>query len=148
MISPLAFKKVTSVQQLGFSGGHMWAARVRLSAADSPSGSHDKSQVYKAQLKPSLGGLYSPWLFGDLQLAVQGPHDESHTRMMDGQGQDTQLMNEPQTKQWLFVTLGWPLAVQGHFPSTESGCFSCSSAPTLTNIALSKGTPSQKLVTT
>lgn len=104
----------------------------------------------KAQLKPSLGGLYSPWLFGDLQLSVQEagtPHDKSHTRMMDGQGQGMQLMNEPQTKQWLFVTPRWPLASQGHFPSTESGCFSCGLPPTLTNIALLKSTPSQKLVT-
>jgi len=100
VISPLAIEKVTSVKQLGFSRAQPWAAHVGLSAHDSPSGNPPESQFTRLDSWPCLGGLYSPWLFGELQPSVQGAgtlHDESHTRMMDGQGQGTQLMNEPQS---------------------------------------------------
>lgn len=63
-----------------------------------PSGNHPESQLTRLDSWPSLGGLYSPQLFAELQPSVQGaetPHNEPHTGMMDGQGQGMQLMNEP-----------------------------------------------------
>lgn len=55
---------------------------------DSPSGKHPELQCSRPDSQPSLGGLYSRWLFGELQPSIQGagaPHDRSHTRMTDGQ---------------------------------------------------------------
>lgn len=103
----------------------------------------------KLNLQPSLGGLYSPRLFGELQPSVQGagtPRNESHTRVTDGQGQGMQLMNEPQTEQRLFQTPKWPLRGQGHFSSPVPSSF-LTQLVCVTNIALFKGALSQKLVT-